>query len=865
MPPAGRQVRRVPFRGLHPGQRGPRQRDRGIQERHAEDRPAQARMTGAGMKAMRLLSRLFGKQRPSARSSEMEDKLDTPQEKTPPVPAELPLLPLKDTVVYPLTVYPLVIGKEKSIKLINEVTVGDKILALTAQRKVEIEVSELKDINVVGTMARILQMVKVPDGTLRVLVQGIERISIAEFVQTEPYIRAKVKALPDTTEKSVELEALMRGVSEVFQKMVSLTPNMPEELSAAALNIEDPRQLAYLVATNVRLDLAQRQEILEIDPVPEKMKKLMVHLNREIEVLELGRKIQGQARDQMQKAEREYILRQQLSAIRKELGEEAEDGSEVKSLRDKIEEAKLPPEAEKEAKRELSRMEKLNQTSPEYSVIRTYLEWMTGLPWNTLSSTPIDINKAKETLDEDHYDLEKVKNRILEYLSVKKLGEERGAQEGIKVREPILCFAGPPGVGKTSLGQSVARALDRKFMRLSLGGLHDEAEIRGHRRTYIGAMPGRLIQVLKRVETRDPVIMLDEVDKIGADWRGDPSSALLEVLDPEQNKDFRDNYLDVPFDLSKVMFITTANQLETIPAPLLDRMEVLQLPGYTEHEKLNIAKKYLVPKEVKANALRAEEIVIDDDAIRGIIKDYTREAGVRNLEREIAHVCRKAAKSIAEGKPAPITVAEKDLHDFLGKPRFFDETSVMIDRPGVVTGLAWTPTGGDILFVEATRMPGNKQLTLTGQLGDVMKESAQAALSYVRSQAETFGINKDFFEKTDIHIHVPAGAIPKDGPSAGVTMTTAIVSMLTGKLAKHDLAMTGEITLRGKVMPIGGVKEKVLAAKRAGIKTVILPEKNKNDLEDVPADLRKEMYFIFVDTIDQVIKNALKENHDAGA
>jgi ATP-dependent Lon protease len=792
-------------------------------------------------------------------------EVDANTEKIPPVPAELPLLPLKDTVVYPLTVYPLVIGKEKSVKLINDVTMGDKILGLTAQKKVDMEVSGLKDVFGIGTMARILQMVKIPDGTLRVLVQGIERISISEFSQTEPYIRAKVKALPDNVEKTVALEAIMRGVSEVFQKMVSLTPNMPEELSSAALSVEDPRQLAYLVATNIRLDLTQRQEILENNSVYDKLAKIMQSLNREVEVLELGRKIQGQARDQMQKAEREYLLRQQLSAIRKELGEETDEGSEIKILREKIEQAKLPAEAEKEAKRELGRMEKLSAASPEYSVIRTYLEWMTILPWNNTTATEIDIAKAKETLDEDHYDLEKVKNRILEYLSVKKLGEERGTQEGIKTREPILCFVGPPGVGKTSLGQSIARALGRKFMRQSLGGLHDEAEIRGHRRTYIGALPGRVIQALKRVETRDPVIMLDEVDKIGADWRGDPSSALLEVLDPEQNKDFRDNYLDVPFDLSKVMFITTANQLETIPPPLLDRMEVLHLPGYTEHEKLKIAQKYLIPKEIKANALKPEEIVIEEDALKGIIKEYTREAGVRNLEREIANVCRKVAKHIAEGKPSPITIRAGDLHEYLGNPRFFAETAIMIDRPGVVTGLAWTPTGGDILFVEATKMPGNKQLTLTGQLGDVMKESAQAALSYVRSQAEVLGINKDFFEKTDIHIHVPAGAIPKDGPSAGVTMTTAIVSMLTGKLAKHDVAMTGEITLRGKVMPIGGVKEKVLAAKRAGIKTVILPEKNKNDLEDVPEDLRKEMNFIFVDTIDDVIKNALKENSNAGA
>ncbi len=793
---------------------------------------------------------------------------DAEAEKIPSVPEELPLLPLKDTVVYPLTVYPLVIGKEKSIRLINDVTVGDKILALTAQRRTDIEVKTINDIYTIGTMARILQMVKAPDGTLRVLVQGIERISIGHFLQDEPYIKAKVKAMPDRSEKSVQLEALMRGVAELFQKMITLMPNMPEELSAAAVNIEDARQLAYLVATNIRMDLHQRQDVLETENVFDKLTKLMQHLNREVEVLELGRKIQGQARDQMQKAEREYLLRQQLSAIRKELGEESDEGSEIKILREKIDSAKLPPEADKEAKRELSRMEKLNSSSPEYSVIRTYLEWMTSLPWNKTSASPIDIVKARTTLDEDHYDLEKVKDRILEYLAVKKLGQERGGQDGGKMREPILCFVGPPGVGKTSLGQSIARALDRKFMRLSLGGLHDEAEIRGHRRTYIGAMPGRIVQVIKRVETKDPVIMLDEVDKVGADWRGDPSSALLEVLDPEQNKDFRDNYLDVPFDLSQVMFITTANQLDTIPPPLLDRMELLQLPGYTEHEKLNIAKKYLIPKEIKANALKPDEIVMEDEAVRSIIKDYTREAGVRNLEREIANVCRKVAKMVAEGKPTPVTVKPDSLHDFLGNPRFFAETAVRIDRPGVVTGLAWTPTGGDILFIEATKMPGNKQLTLTGQLGDVMKESAQAALSYVRSQAEQLGISKDFFEKTDIHIHVPAGAIPKDGPSAGVTMTTAIVSMLSGRIAKHDVAMTGEITLRGKVMPIGGVKEKVLAAKRAGIKTVILPEKNKNDLQDVPEDLRKEMNFIFVDTIDQVIAAALdgkKTEHPGGA
>lgn len=806
------------------------------------------------MKLNEFIERFFKK---ASGSKNMEVVREDASEKAPSIPEEIPLLPLRDTVVYPLTVYPLVIGKEKSIRLINEVTVGDKILGLTAQKRPDIDAAGTEDIYTVGTMARILQMIKVPDGTLRVLVQGIERISILEFIQTEPYIKARIKAIPEKSEKTVENEALMRGVAEVFQRMVSLSPNMPEELSSAALSIDDPRQLAYLIATNIRLDLAQRQEILELDDVSDKLKKIMQYLNREVEVLELGRKIQGQARDQMQKAEREYLLRQQLAAIRKELGEEGDEGSEIKSLREKIDNAKMPPEAEKEARRELGRMEKLSPTSPEYSVIRTYLEWMTSLPWNKTSSSTIDIAKARATLDEDHYDLEKVKDRIIEYLAVKKLGDERGLQEGGKVREPILCFAGPPGVGKTSLGQSIARALDRKFMRLSLGGLHDEAEIRGHRRTYIGAMPGRIIQALKRVETKDPVIMLDEVDKIGADWRGDPASALLEVLDPEQNKDFRDNYLDVPFDLSKVMFITTANQLETIPAPLLDRMEVIKLPGYTEHEKLNIAKKYLIPKEIKANALREDEIIIEDDAVMRIIKDYTREAGVRNLEREIANVCRKVTKAVAEGKDTPITITAENLHEYLGKPRFFAETAGMIDRPGVVTGLAWTPVGGDILFVEATKMPGNKQLTLTGQLGDVMKESAQAALSYVRSQAEALGIPKDFFEKTDIHIHVPAGAIPKDGPSAGVTMATAIVSLLTGRPARPDVAMTGEITLRGKVMPIGGVKEKVLAAKRAGINTVILPEKNRNDLDDVPEELRKTMKFVFVETIDQVIEEAL--------
>jgi ATP-dependent Lon protease len=669
---------------------------------------------------------------------------------------------------------------------------------------------------------------------------------------------------------------------------------LPDELLITAINVEQPRQLAYLIATSVRMDLEQRQELLEVPDVRVKLERLNTFLTKELEVLELGRKIQTQVQDELGKTQREYFLREQIKAIQKELGEEDPQMAEVSQLRELLQKSKMPPEARREAERELDRLSKLPPVAAEYGVIKTYLDWLTTLPWDKSTEAPLDIGIAKKVLDEDHYDLEKIKERLLEYLSVRKLRNERlkpasasnngEVAEGEPLlakdevahlndvpmtyedvhnfsgpREPILCFVGPPGVGKTSLGQSIARALGRKFTRMSLGGMRDEAEIRGHRRTYIGAMPGRIIQAIRRAESNDPVFMLDEVDKIGMDYRGDPSSALLEVLDPEQNRDFRDHYLDVPFDLSKVMFIATANLLDPIPPPLRDRMEILQLAGYTEEEKVHIAFQHLIPKQLRAHALTADDVELDESAVRRIIRDYTREAGVRNLEREVAKVLRKVARGVAEGKTEKVTVTADKIVEYLGKQRFFADIAERTQQPGVATGLAWTEVGGDILFIEATQMPGGKQLIVTGQLGDVMKESAQAALSYVRSKAKELHINPDFFEKNDIHIHIPAGATPKDGPSAGITMTTAIASLLTGRPVHGDLAMTGEITLRGKVLPIGGVKEKVLAARRAGIKRVILPVLNERDLDDLPAELRQELDFVLVDNIDQVLAAALEK------
>jgi ATP-dependent Lon protease len=781
------------------------------------------------------------------------------------IPDVLPILPLRDTVVYPFAVAPLGVGKERSIRLIDEVMRGSRLVGLVAQKDAAIEQAGPDDVFRVGTVARIARLLRIPDGTIQVIVQGLERIHILDYLAEEPFLQAHVRPAPESTENDVETEALKRNAIQLFQRLVSLVQYLPNELALAALNLEDPRQVVYLIASNVQMDLALRQQLLELDSVREKLEKLTAFLTRELEVLELGKRIQSQAQEEMGKAQREYFLREQLKAIQRELGEESDEAATINQLRDQIEKAQMPEEASKEANRELSRLEKLPAASPEYSVIRTYLDLLVSLPWSKSTGKKIDVPYARQVLDEDHYDLEKIKDRILEYLAVRRLKEERqgsetgGPGKGPVSREPILCFVGPPGVGKTSLGHSIARALGREFVRMSLGGIHDEAEIRGHRRTYIGAMPGRIIQSIRRAGTNDPVFMLDEVDKLSADWRGDPSSAMLEVLDPEQNFSFRDNYLDLAFDLSRVFFIATANALEPIPAALRDRMEILELTGYTEEQKVHIARRYLQPKQIAANGLKPDEIEITDEALTTIIQSYTREAGVRNLEREIATICRKVAKQIAEGATGPVVITPDSVRELLGRPIHMAEVAERIDRPGVATGLVWTPVGGDIIFIEAAMMPSHDSaLVLTGQLGDVMKESAMAALSYVRSNATALGIDPRAFEDKSLHIHVPSGAIPKDGPSAGITMMTAIASLASGRKVRSDLAMTGEISLRGKVLPIGGVKEKVLAANRAGINTVILPKRNEQDLDDLPANLREQMHFIFVDDAREVLAAALE-------
>ncbi|HLQ62200.1 MAG TPA: endopeptidase La [Candidatus Acidoferrales bacterium] len=788
--------------------------------------------------------------------SEAPEKPEKAEEATPRL---LPVLPLKNTVVFPRVLMPLAVGRPRSLQLLEDLPAGERLLAVAAQLDEATEEAGWDDVHRVGTLVSIKHMLKLPDGTVQLAVQGLRRIRLEAGAGDQPYIRAEIANYPEKAEELPELEkeALQRSVFSSFQQLVAAAPYLPGELLGAALNLEDPLHLAYFIANHIRLSTEQRQEVLELDTARQKLEKLLGLMAHELEVLELGRKIQSQAEESMGKAQREYFLREQLKAIQRELGELDQDQAEHRELRERIEKAGLPPEAMKEAERELARLERIPSASPESSVIRTYLDLMVSLPWNVSTGGEVDVKKAREILDSDHYDLDKVKKRIVEHLAVRRLKQQRGATE--RGREPILCFVGAPGVGKTSLGQSIARAMGRKFVRASLGGVHDEAEVRGHRRTYIGAMPGRVLQAIRRAESNDPVFMLDEVDKIGADWRGDPSSALLEVLDPEQNKDFRDNYLDVPFDLSKVLFITTANSLDTIPAPLRDRMEVLHLSGYTEQEKIQIADRFLIPKQLDAHGLKHEEVTFTEESVGTIIREYTREAGVRNLEREIASVLRRVASQVAEadGASAPVGVDEKLLRDALGKRRFFDDSAERIDRPGIAIGLVWTPTGGEIIFVEATLTPGKGELRLTGQLGDVMKESAAAALSYLKSRADSLGIDASRFSKNDIHVHVPAGAQPKEGPSAGVTVLTAMASILTGKAVRDDVAMTGEITLRGKVLPIGGVKEKVLGAHRAGIHRVLLPRRNEADLDDIPADLRQQLETVLVDSIDDVLAQAI--------
>jgi len=781
---------------------------------------------------------------------ELEEQPGIPENAQTNIPTELPVLPLRDTVVFPNIVTPLVVAREKSVQLINDVISGHRILGLVAQRQPEVEEPGPEDIYEYGCAAIILRMLKFPDGSLRVLVQGLARVKLGAVIKTSPYLVSQIQVLREDFPSSTELEALKRNLSIQFQKVVSLIPQLPDELQVVVVNTTHPGKLADLVASNLNLTVEEKQSILESVDIKRRLKRLTVFVNRELEVLEMGSKIQDKVQTELGKNQREYFLREQLRAIQKELGLNDERSQEIEELRTKIKEAAMPPEPEKEALRELDRLSKMQPGAAEYTVARTYIDWMVALPWSVATPDNLDIKAAGQVLDEDHYDLIKVKERILEYLAVRKLKDSS--------KGPILCFVGPPGVGKTSLGRSIARAMGRKFIRISLGGVHDEAEIRGHRRTYIGALPGRIIQGIKNAGSNNPIFMLDEVDKIGQDFRGDPSSALLEVLDPQQNFSFTDHYMDVPFDLSRVMFITTANVLDTIPSALRDRLEVLELPGYIEEDKVQIAFTYLIPRQIEENGLQKNQIRFSKAAGERIIRDYTREAGVRNLERQIAAVCRKVAKKVAAGEGGRSDIKPASLHDMLGPVRYFSDVAERTHEPGVATGLAWTPTGGDILFIEATQMQGGKGLMLTGQLGEVMKESAQAALSYLRAHLPDFGLPPDYFEKRDIHIHVPAGAIPKDGPSAGVTMATALVSLITQRPVRHDLAMTGEITLRGKVLPVGGIKEKVLAARRAGLKTVILPKKNQDDLEEIPKDAHKDITFHFVEKLDQVLEIALK-------
>ncbi len=767
------------------------------------------------------------------------------------MPRKLPILPLFDVVLFPKMVLPLVVMEGQSIELIDSAMAGDRIIGLISSKQTETlsDVYSPENLHTVGTSALILKMAKADDNRAQLVVQGIGRFKIKEFIKGKPYLQAKVTPIREKEEKSKEMHAMMTNLLSVYNQVVKLSPGLPQDIGTMAKSIEDAGILADMITSTLNTPIADKQKILEISDVKIRLKEVTRLVNYQLEILELGSKIQSQVKGDMDKKQKEYYLRQQLKAIKEELGEKDETSVEVEEYRVKIDAKNLPEEALKEAERELDRLSRMHPSSSEYTVASTYLDWITSLPWNESTVDNLDIQKARKILDDDHFGLEKAKKRIIEYLAVRKLKPES--------KGPILCFTGPPGTGKTSLGHSIARALGRKFVRIALGGVRDEAEVRGHRRTYVGALPGRIIQGIRRTETNNPVFMLDEIDKVGSDFRGDPSSALLEVLDPEQNFSFSDHYLDVPFDLSKVMFITTANVLDTIPPALRDRMEILTLHGYTEDEKINIANRYLIPRQREAHGLSSKQLKISKGALRHLISGYTREAGLRNLEREIASICRGVASQIAEKKKKAVAVKIDGVAKFLGPVRFTSEINARTSTPGVATGLAWTQFGGEILFIEATSMPGSKGLTLTGQLGDVMKESATAALSFIRSNAKELGIEEGFFSKHDIHIHVPAGAIPKDGPSAGVTMLTALTSLFTGKPIAKKLAMTGEITLRGQVLPVGGIKEKVLAAHRAGIKTLILPEWNEKDLEDIPQKVRDAITFHFTGSMFDVLKIAL--------
>lgn len=780
------------------------------------------------------------------------------------LPRELPVLPLRNVVAFPHTVLPLAIGIPRSIKMLEDALDGDRLIVLTAMRDPSVDEPGPDGVYQTGTLAEIERVVRLEDddtAEYQIIVRGLARVHVAEWLVEEPYLMAQVDLENEAVRDETEVEALRRELLNAARRMVAFYPQIPEEAIDMLGRVADPDVLLYALASNLQLDVEQAQKVLVGDSLAIQMRTLLHVMQHELEVLEVSQEIREEAQSEMEKTQREYYLRQQLKAIRKELGE-AEEGSEAEVYRQKLEEADLPEEAREEAERELDRLAQLHPQSAEVGVIKTYLDWLVELPWNDLSEDNLDLTHAEQVLDEDHYGLEKVKERIVEFLAVRKLRQEREVEEPEEYAPTILCFVGPPGVGKTSLGRSIARALDRKFTRMSLGGLRDEAEIRGHRRTYIGAMPGRIIQALKRVGTRNPVFMLDEVDKVSSNWRGDPASALLEVLDPQQNHAFRDHYLDLDFDLSEVFFITTANTLSTIPPALQDRMEVIEIDGYTEYDKVQIAEGYLVPRQVKVNGLHADEIAFEEDALRAIIRDYTREAGVRNLEREIGRALRKVAMEVArcpvdKAECVEVVDAEK-VRDFLGKPRYRDETQLRTELPGVATGLAWTPTGGKVLFVETRVMEGKDKLLLTGQLGDVMKESARIALSFVQGELGRLGLAKDALEEKTVHLHVPAGAIPKDGPSAGVTLVTALVSVLTGRTVRDDIGMTGEVTLQGRVLPVGGIKQKVLAAHRRDLKTVILPKANEVDLDDVPEEIREALTFKLVDHVDEVLRLAFE-------